>query len=177
VKRYPESLKKDLLSKMLRPGGPSATELATRTNVSQATLSRWVREASKVRTMSTKDESDSEQAARKVDRSTRDWTPADKLHMVQKTAGLDDAELGALLRREGMHKADLTLWREQVAEGALAGKRQCTAEQKHIRKLEAELKRKEKAVAEAAALLVLSKNVEALWGAPEGDDTTERSEP
>jgi len=40
-----------------------------------------------------------------------------------------------------------------------------------VRKLEAELKRKDKALAEAAALLVLSKKVQALWGDQEDDDT------
>jgi transposase-like protein len=166
VKRYPESLKQDLLRKLMRPNAPSATELASRTGISHATLSRWLKEASKVRSMSTRDEQEHEEPARKVGRSTRDLSPEDKLSLVQRAAELDEAGLGAFLRREGVHEADLTLWREQASEGALgalAGKRQRSLEQKRIRKLEAELKRKEKALAEAAALLVLSKKMQALY--------------
>ena len=121
-----------------------------------------------------------EEPARKVGRSMRDRSPEEKLRLVRETASLDEAALGAFLRREGVHEADLQRWREQTSEGALgalAGKRQRSLEQKRIRKLEAELKRKDKALAEAAALLVLSKKARALWGAPEDDDTTEESEP
>ena len=179
MKRYPESLKQDLLRKLMRPNGPSAAELASRTGVSHATLSRWLRDASKVRPMST-DKHEGEEPARKVGRSTRDLSPDEKLRLVHQATDLDDAALGAFLRREGVHEADLRLWREQASEaarGALAGKRQRTLDQKRIRKLEAELRRKDKALAEAAALLVLSKKLQALWGEPEDDDTTEQSEP
>lgn len=180
MKRYPESLKQDLLRKLMRPNAPSAIELASRTGVSHSTLSRWLLEARKVRPMSTTKEHEDEEPARKVGRSTRDLSPEDKLRFVHQAADLDEADLGAFLRREGVHEADLALWREQATEaalGALAGKRQRTNEQKRIRKLEAELKRKEKALAEAAALLVLSKKLQALWGASEDDDTTEQNEP
>jgi hypothetical protein len=52
-----------------------------------------------------------------------------------------------------------------------------TPEQRRIKKLEKELKRKEKALAEAAALLVLRKKAEALFPSEEeGDDTDESSE-
>ena len=123
-----------------------------------------------------------EEPARRVGsaRSPRDFSPSEKLQLVQQSAPLDEAALGAFLRREGVHHADLTLWRAQAAEaamGALAGKRQRTAEQKRVRQLEAELKRKDRALAETAALLVLSKKVQALWGEHEDDDTTGNSEP
>ena len=47
---------------------------------------------------------------------------------------------------------------------------------KRIRQLERELARKEKALAEAAALLVLKKKVEVLYGEDEGDDTKGENE-
>jgi len=42
-------------------------------------------------------------------------------------------------------------------------------EGQRIRELEAELRRKEKALAETAALLVLKKKAQAIWGEPEGE--------
>ena len=89
-------------------------------------------------------------------------------------AALDEEELGALLRREGVHEAQLAEWRESALSGALqslSGKTpRAAAPSKRERELERELRRKEKALAEAAALLVLRGKLEAL-SAEEGDDT------
>jgi len=127
-------------------------------------------------------EHEAEEPARKVgrSRSPRDFTPDEKLRLVQQAAVLDQAALGAFLRREGVHEVDLTLWRTQASDGALSallGKRQRSQEQKRVRQLEAELRRKDKALAETAALLVLSKKMQALWGALEDHDATDRSGP
>jgi hypothetical protein len=73
-----------------------------------------------------------------------------------------------------VHEADLAEWRTQAHDAVLAafsGRRQRTADQKRVRKLESELRRKDKALAEAAALLVLTKKAQALWP-DEDDDTT-----
>ena len=109
-----------------------------------------------------------------------DLSPEDKLRVVRAAEGLEGVELGAFLRREGLHEADLAQWQKQAEQAALAalgGRRQRTAEQRRLRQLESELKRKDKALAEAAALLVLSKKVQELWGDDEGDDTKGGSEP
>lgn len=183
MKQYPDSLKQDLIRKLMTPNGPSAADLARRTQVSHATLSRWIREATRIRGAMPKSKDDErEEPARRVgsSRSTRDFSPSEKLRVVQHSVTLDEAALGAFLRQEGVHHADLTAWRAQAAEGALgalAGKRQRTVEQKRLRQLEAELRRKDRALAETAALLVLSKKVQALWGEHEDDDTTESNEP
>jgi transposase len=92
---------------------------------------------------------------------------------VHEARGLQGDALGAWLRQQGLHEADLASWRDQAEQAALAalgGRRQRNAEQKRVRKLESELKRKDKALAEAAALLMLSKKVQALWGDHEDDD-------
>ncbi|MFM2416755.1 MAG: hypothetical protein RL385_1478 [Pseudomonadota bacterium] len=123
-----------------------------------------------------------EESARRVgsSRPPRDFSPRETLHLIQQTAPFDEAALGAFLRPEEVHHADLTLWRAQAAEGALgalAGKRQRSVEQKRPRQLEAELKRKDRALAETAAPLALSKKVQPLLGEHQDDDTTEGNEP
>jgi transposase-like protein len=123
------------------------------------------------------DNDDKDRARPRAGRRPQDFSPEEKLRIVQQASQLQDAELGAFLRREGLHEADLAEWREQVSEGALAalaGRRQRTTEQKRVRKLESELRRKEKALAEAAALLILAKKSRALW--PEEDDDTTGSD-
>ncbi len=112
-------------------------------------------------------------------RRPEDVPPEDKLRIVREAAALSGSDLGAYLRREGVHEADVVRWRKEVDDAALAalsGRRQRTAEQKRIRSLESELRRKEKALAEAAALLVLAKKARALWGDNEDSDTNETSD-
>lgn len=116
----------------------------------------------------------------------RKWTPEEKFRVLVKAEGLEGEELGALLRREGLHEEQLREWREAAA-GALsaeaapsvggAGGRRTAAEaQRRIKELERELQRKEKALAEAAALLILEKKLQALgWGNGDGG-TGERND-
>jgi transposase len=100
-------------------------------------------------------------------------TGAEKLAIVAQASDLDDEQLGAFLRREGVHLAELEQWRKLAEEALGTGKR--LSPSKETRRLKAELARKEKALAEAAALLVLKKKVAEIWG-DEGDDTDEPSD-
>ena len=84
---------------------------------------------------------------------------------------MNDSELGEFLRREGIQEEDLERWREEAL-GGLGGARKAQPPSKRLRELERELRRKDKALAEAAALLVLAKKARALWG-DEDDDTSE----
>ena len=96
--------------------------------------------------------------------------------MVAEAARLDDAALGAFLRREGLHEATLRCWRDAALE-ALSSERttrtklKSASDQKRVRELERQIRRKDRALAETAALLVLQKKVHAIWG--DGDDDTE----
>ncbi len=85
--------------------------------------------------------------------------------------------MGAFLRKEGVHQAQLDEWRaaaEQALDVTVAAKAEATHAQE-LAALRKELARKDKALAEAAARLVLRKKLEALWG-DEDDDTTPPSE-
>ena len=100
-------------------------------------------------------------------------TPEDKLRIVIEAARLVGDELGALLRREGIHEATLEEWRTTALEALTPGLKQPhrTGPAKRINELERQLHRKDKALAEAAALLLLQKKVQALWAV--ADDDTE----
>lgn len=170
---YSETFKRKMVQRMLGPKGKSATELSKAVNVHQVTLSRWKREACTLESMATVPPSDTA--------TKRPHTLQDKVRLVL-AAGSDTAEeLGARLRREGIHEAELTQWREAITAaldesktGAATGKG--AVQIRRIRHLERELKRKDKALAEAAALLLLQKKVRSIW-ADEDDDTTETNEP
>ena len=174
-KTYSASFRMEMIQKLTSPRGPSALELGAKVGVAPSTLSRWLREATTVRRVDVKDDDDQKQPRPvRGARRPQDWPAQEKLRVLRAATGLSGSELGALLRREGVHEADLGEWRDQADKGALAalsGTRQRSADQKRVRKLESELRRKEKALAEAAALLVLSKKLNALWGDEDGDTT------
>ena len=165
---YTTRFKRTMIKKLVGPGRRTATTLAKETGVPQPTLSRWLRAAGSFGSMSEdKDQGSSKQ------RRPQDWTAEEKLEVVTEAKGLSEEELGALLRRKGLHEAQLKEWRETAlrALGLPKDKGPGKAEAKRLRELERELQRKDKALAETAALLVLQKKVQAIWG--DGDDDTE----
>ena len=172
--RYSNAFKQRMIQKLLAPGGPSAMALSESSGVSQTTLSRWLREAASLAAVA--NDTDKQRPPRRS-RRPEDWPADERLRVVRETTDLEGTELGTYLRREGLHTATVTEWREHAEAAALAalgGKRARTREHKRIRELERELTRKDKALAETAALLVLAKKARALWG-DEDDDTNGRS--
>jgi transposase-like protein len=171
VTEYSEAFKANMVKKMMLPGGPTASALSATSGVSQPTLSKWLRDA-RDRGMSESKTSPSRSPLR-----PGDWTPADKLRVLAETEGLEGEELGVVLRREGLHEADLSEWR-QAAMTALGGSAKAASgsgDSRRVRELEKQLRRKDKALAEAAALLVLQKKVQAIWG-DEDDDTNKETD-
>jgi transposase len=157
-----------MVSKLVGPHAMSATALSKETGLAQATLSRWLKEAS---TLKTKMPPNDEQKP-PPSKQLQEWTPEEKLTVVNEASSLSDAELGVFLRSKGLTTAVLDEWREQAMTG-LRGTKQVSATvvgSKRIKDLERELARKDKALAEAAALALLQKKVQALFGA-EDDDT------
>ena len=161
--RYPTVLRSKLVRRMTGPDGESATALARETGIAQQTLSRWLRAAGTVAVM---DESGDRPARR-----PQDWSAEEILAVITEAAGLSDEDLGAFLRRKGLHEAHLEEWRTRIVAGLETPVRRSgrSPEAKRIRELERELRRKEKALAEVAALLVLQKKVREIWGDEEGD--------
>lgn len=160
------------VQRMAGPEGISATALANEIGVPQPTLSRWLRSASNVGAMTGKPHKKGP-----TPEGNR-WTPAEKLRVLGRAAGLGDEELGAFLRAEGIHEATLRQW-EEAATAALAApaksrKGKKSPEAKRIVELERDLHRKEKALAEMAALITLQKKVQAIWG-DGGNDTDTKS--
>ena len=104
------------------------------------------------------------------------WGATDKFTVVLETAGLNATELSAYCRERGLFPEQVERWRQASQDAnekpVLTLKEQKELErlraqdQKEIKRLKQELRRKEKALAEAAALLIASKKIQAFWGAP-----------
>lgn len=104
------------------------------------------------------------------------WSSEDKFAVVLETAALNEAALAEYCRRKGLYAQQIAAWRQacrsanaNAGEQARSQREQSKQDQKRIRQLEKELHRKEKALAEAAALLVLRKKAQAIWGDKEED--------
>ena len=160
MQQFSDAFKQRLVQRLVGPHAVSANALAEEVGVSQESLSRWLRAARSVGGMTPS--------------SKKSWTGAEKLRVVTEARGLTGSALGAFLRREGLHETQLLAWRAaaEVALGAPVRPRPGgSPEAKRILELERELRRKDKALAETAALLVLKKKVQAIWG--DADEPTD----
>lgn len=174
-RRHSAEFRANAVRKLNEPG-QSAQALADELEVRPSLLYRWRRDAqAKEGPMTKKKPPPTNESGRRP----QDWTTEQKLAVVLDAQGLAEEQLGGFLRQRGLHGATLSDWRETVLRGAkaeLGGRsdKQPGQETRRIRELERELARKDKALAEAAALLVLQKKFRALMEA-EDDDTEPRN--
>lgn len=155
-KPFSVAFKQKMVQRLTGNNAVSALQLARETGVRQQNLSRWLQEARSLPIMTYKPKP-----------VVREWTVEQKARVLAEASHLDGEALTAYLEREGVKLADYEQWRIALDEGGRAS----TSTIKRIRQLERELARMEKALAEAAALLVLKKKVETLYGEDEDDDT------
>jgi transposase-like protein len=104
--------------------------------------------------------------------SSQRWTAAARLQAVIITAAMDEATRSAWCREQGLYPAELDAWKRDAIAG-LGEPRATSAvearqDRRRVKELERELHRKDKALAETAALLVLSKKLSAVFH--EGED-------
>jgi len=93
------------------------------------------------------------------------WTPEAKLKAIIETAGLTEEEFGLYLRREGVYSHQIAEWRAEIlTHFATRPPSKKDVRDETIRQLEREILRKDKALAEASALLILQKKVDLIWG-------------
>ncbi len=167
---YTEGFRERMVRRMGGSEGISANALSRELGISQPTLSRWLRDAGRLDFMTK-----SKKSQKKKSKTARRWTAQERMRVVVESSGLTDSDLGAFLRREGLHSVQLEEWRKSAVE-SLSPQRtrpQDSKDAKKIRVLEKELSRKDKALAEVTALLVLKKKLEEIWG-DEDDDTPTR---
>ena len=145
---------------MLPPTNTAIRQLSHEEGISEATLHKWRAEAR-----------GKGQLLPDADASPEGWSSRDKFAAVLETAALNEADLAEYCRKRGLYPAQIAAWRsacEQANDWARASTArfgQATKEErKRFKDLERELARKDRALAEAAALLVLGKKAAAIWG-------------
>jgi len=149
--RYSEKFKARAVARLLPPERAAVDVVAREVGIGSGTLERW------------RDDLQSMPAR------GRAWTAAARLEAVIVTAALDETSKNAWCREHGIYPEELLKWCAS-ATSALAAPAEARAspqttqqDKKRIKELERELLRKDRALAETAALLVLSKKVEAIF--------------
>ena len=164
--QYSAEFKEKMLAKALAPNAPSIIELSRRAGIPSATLHTWVH-MNKKSNLASKDNT-------RVSMRPKDLSAEAKLQAVFDTLEASEENRSAYCRKHGFYIHDLDKWKSQllsklepkVIKKDKAEYRQVIAENKALKR---ELTRKEKALAETSALLVLKKKANLLWGDKEED--------
>lgn len=146
-------------------GGIGISALSRETGITETTLYRWREAAKQV----------PGEGVSNTKKSPEKYSATQKLAIVVETFALNEAELSEYCRTKGLYPDQVKAWR-QACEQATAGgvvsanelRQALSAEKKRSKEIERELRRKEKALAETAALLALRKKAAAIWG--EGEE-------
>jgi len=153
--KYTENFKKTMVQKMLIPGGPGVTRLSREIGVNKQTLYNW----------KAKYQNRGSEYPDYI-RSPRQWTDEDKYEALLEAASLKGEDLGKWLREKGLRSEHIEKWQDDMKKNLNQQKKNTALKEakKRIKELERELRRKDKALAEMSALVVLKKKVAALWG-------------
>lgn len=158
--RYSAERKAVILRKLLPPHNLTVAEVAREEGISEATLYNWRNQA--------KEQGVPVPGSKQ---SSEEWSAEAKFAVVVETAGLNESELSEYCRQKGLYPEQVKAWRSACVSGTQSDVERRKQEReeikrykKQIKQLERELNRKDKALAETAALLALRKKLDALWG-------------
>ena len=162
--RYSQELRDHVLRRILPPQGDSIERVAREEGISEQTIRNWKAKAL----------SENYVPSDTDDLEPEKWSSQDKFLIVLETSGMSEADLAEYARQKGLYVEQIAEWRDACinANGGMA-RMACRLNaalkesEKERRKLEKELQRKEKALAEAAAIMMLRKKAEAIWGVEE----------
>ncbi len=155
-----KELKQSILQRMMPPNNESVSQIAKESGLSETTLYKW-KKAAKVQGAILPG------GAQPAER----WSTRDKFAIVVETSALSEVELSEYCRAKGLFVEQVMAWRDAcmqanggIAEQASKLQKDLRTKEQEVKALSRELKRKEAALAETAALLVLRKKAQAIWG-------------
>lgn len=163
--RYSQERKEAVIRRMMPPENTPVPALVEETGISDVTLYHWRKEARAQGLVVPGD-----------GRNPENWSPEDKFAVVLETASMNEAELAEYCRKKGLFAEQIAAWKENclrgnatAAEQSKAARKRERITQQEVKRLKRDLHRKEKALAETAALLVLRKKMHAIWGEDEAE--------
>ena len=165
--RFDKSFKIQAVEKALsRSGVTTLNDVANSLGIGCSTLSKWIVKARNQEfELATPDEIN----RMTLDKRPQDWTPEERLNMIVTCASLTDEKLSEYCREQGIYPHHVKQWKLDFVSGNTVKEKVVSPSELKIlrhenKALKKELNRKDKALAETAALLVLQKKVQAIWG-------------
>ena len=154
--KHSDAFIEQALVKVYSRGDRTIKSVAEDLNVNYHTLKNWMKNKSV----------DKHSVSATKEKRPQDWTPEEQLIALHETHGLSGEALQAWCRERGLFAHHLTCWKAAFcAEGkeTTSGTRELRTLKDEIVTLKREAVRKDRALAEAAALLILQKKFRALW--------------
>ena len=170
--RFTQSFKIQAVEKALeRDNGVTVKDIADGLGVGHSTLGKWIALARKQKL---EPQQDNQVPRMTKEKRPQDWSTEEKLNMVIACASLDEQKISELCREQGVFPHHIKQWKQDFVSGQSSNpKVNLRTDNKNLRQqnkvLQKELNRKDKALAETAALLVLQKKVNEIWGNDEGN--------
>ncbi len=160
---HPIQLKEAVIQKVLA-GNKPRHEIAADFGVGRSTIGNWLRQYKKNGSINLKSK----------EKRPKEWSFEDRMSALIETGSMTPEEQTAWCRKKGIFPHHLKRWKQDAISGmAVNSSQKHTEKEKQLTKelstLKRELSRKEKALAETAALLVLKKKAQEIWGEPEDD--------
>lgn len=156
--------KQGIIEEVLSGNGVSIRSIARKYNIGASTLHKWIKKYRENDIIEGK----------KPQKTTECLSDAERFEHLIATAPMSEEELGAYCRENGLYSFQLTVWKESFMSPKTEDKNQSLlAEVKALRtenkKLKQDVRRKDAALSEASALLILKKKAAMIWGEIEGD--------
>jgi predicted S18 family serine protease len=157
---YSKELKQSIIVKMIPPNNQPLSQIQQETGIPEGTLKKWRADARNKGVAVPTGEQRSEQ-----------WSTRDKFLIVIETATLSEIELAEYCRKKGLYVEQVKSWQDNcmqanggVAQELASSQRREKEREKELKQVRKELQRKDAALAETAAILVLRKKAETIWG-------------
>ncbi len=166
--KYGKQFKIEAVKKALsRTPGTPLRVIARSLNVKHTTLHGWIKAMENKKLIEIPPRGD------EIEKSPCHWTIEERFEAILEASRLSEEELGEYCRKKGIFPHHLTHWKAEFINSNGTKKADNHAELKELKNenkaLAVELRRKEKALAEAASLLILKKKVHDLWKSEEDD--------
>ena len=158
--RFNQEFKEAVVKKLLSRGSQTIEQFCTENNLAQSTVSRWQYERANVSVMKTK-------------KNKLNYSAEKILKVISETYSLNEEDLGLYLRKSGLHSNQLTEWRAEMLKLMSAPKVSLSKKDERdieIKSLKKNLRKKDAALAEVSALLILQKKANLLWPSPDEEE-------
>lgn len=148
MNKYSTDVKNAVLKKILGPEGCPVSEVCSEMGLNVRTVYGWIRAAQNGQ----------------MGKKSKGPTITEKFALVMEARGLSGEELGRWMRKKGLREDQLKLWEKEI-ESQLGKKLEPSRElEQENKELKKEIRRKDKALAEMSALVMLKKKLREMFG-------------